>query len=600
MSTVGLSLGCLMWAAAADAVPPPRSGSITWLRDGTTLAVANLDADSVTLVGTRPFMKFAEIEVGRHPRSVAAGSDGKTLFVSLPETDRLVWVDIARRQKAGELQTPGGPFAIVTHPTAERIYVADACAGLISEVNTATVEITRQLRVAARPRGLSISHDGQRLYVVHFFTGELSIVDTAELRLVAKISNRSDAYLARSVAIAPDGRSAYLPHLRSNVTNPRLQFDTTVFPVISKLDLVERIDLAAGRIALDAIGRPANNPWDAVVSADGQRLYVVSAGSDDIQVIDLPTGRSLAQTNVGNNPRGIVLSADGRWAYVHNALSNDVSMIGTASLWELIRVKLTDDRLPPTIERGKTLFNSARPRSMTLDRWISCASCHPDGESDGRTWQFAAGPRKTPSLHGTALTMPHNRSPDRDEVQDTEAFVRHLMGGTGLIPGRQAPAKLGAPSTGRSEAADALAAYISSLQPRPSPFADGGADRLAAIKRGRKVFFSERTGCARCHPPPSYTDSQLASRPWRVHDVGTGDAPGEHRGPAFDTPSLLGLYAAASYLHDGRAKNLAEVFTAHNAKDRHGVTSHLDEDQVEDLVAFLLSLPAGELPAGGE
>jgi len=75
--------------------------------------------------------------------------------------------------------------------------------------------------------------------------------------------------------------------------------------------------------------------------------------------------------------------------------------------------------------------------------------------------------------------------------------------------------------------------------------------------------------------------------------VGTGDGAGERQGPAFDTPSLLGLYAANSYLHDGRARSLAEVFTTHNPADRHGVTSHLSEDQVEDLVAFLLSLPAG-------
>ena len=352
--------------------------------------MANLDADSITLVGTNPLAKLAEIAVGRHPRCVAAANDGKTLFVSLPETDQLVWVDLGRRRKAGELEAPGGPFAIIAHPEAERVYVAAAYSHLISEVDTATAKITRRLPVAAAPRGLSLSPDGGRLHVVHFFSGELSIIDTAQLTLIARVSNRPDANLARSAAIAPDGRTAYLPHLRSNATNPRLQFDTTVFPVVSRLDLVERIALDGGRIALDAIGRPANNPWDAVVSADGQHLYVVNAGSDDVQVIDPRSGRSLAQIDVGNNPQGIVLSADGRRAYVHNALSNDVSMIDTRSLRELTRVKPTPDGLPDEIQRGKILFNSARSRSMALDCWISCASCHPDGESDGRTWHFAA------------------------------------------------------------------------------------------------------------------------------------------------------------------------------------------------------------------
>ena len=127
-----------------------------------------------------------------------------------------------------------------------------------------------------------------------------------------------------------------------------------------------------------------------------------------------------------------------------------------------------------------------------------------------------------------------------------------------------------------------------------APLSNGDAEHRAAIQRGRDLFFSERTGCARCHPPPYYTDSRLTSDPWRVHDVGTGGGAEEVAGAAFDTPSLLGLYAAASYLHDGRAKSLAEVLTTHNPADRHGATSHLSEAQIEDLVAFLLSLPAGK------
>jgi YVTN family beta-propeller protein len=568
--------------------------------DGTTLAVANLDADSVTLVSTRPLSKLAEIAVGGHPRSVSASSDGKTLFVCLPEMSQLVWVDIERRQKVGQRSVPGGPFAVVAHPSNSKVYVASGYANLISEVDISTHAINRQLPMPAAPRGLSLSPDGRRLYVVHFFSGDLSIVDTVELRIMARVFNRPNANLARSVALAPDERTAYLPHIHANVSNARLQFDTAVFPVVSKFNLVKRIAVPAGRIALDAIGRPANNPWDATVTADGKRIFVVNAGSDDVQVIDLATGRSLAQIDVGSNPRGVVLSADGQDAYVHNALSNNLSVIDTKRLRERCRLELTRHRLPDAIHRGKVLFNSARSRSMTLDRWISCASCHPDGASDGRTWQFAAGPRKTPSLHGAGLTLPHNRSPDRDEIQDTEAFIRYVMAGAGLIPGVEPPPKLGSPSAGQSEDADALAAYVFSLRPPASPFVGTDGERLGMINRGREIFFSERTGCSRCHPPPYYTDSRLTSRPWRVHEVGTGDGPSECRGAAFDTPTLLGLYTAVSYLHDGRATDLAEVFTIHNREDRHGVTSHLSHEEVECLVAFLKSLPGEEMPLGVE
>ncbi len=624
MPAIGLSFICL--AVAVTAAPPARSGSITWLRSGRTLAVANPDADSVTLVGTEPLEKPVEIPVGGQPRAVAAGSDGKTLCVTLPETDRLVWVDLDQRQKSNQLQTPGGPFAVVAHPTAARVYVAATYAHLICEVDLRGVKLERQLPVEPFPRGLAISPDGRQLYVVHFFTGDLSIVDTVEWKLLAHISNGADANLARSVALTPDNRTAFIPHLLSNTSNPRLLFDNSVLPVVTRLDLIARSVTPRDRIALDAIGRPTNNPWDAVVSGDGERLYVVNAGSDDVQVIDIQSGRSLAQIDVGNNPRGIVLSADGHRLYVHNTLSHDLSLIDTNSLRELRRVALTRSRLGVDIQRGEILFNSAQSRAMTLDCWISCASCHPDGESDGRTWLFPAGKRRTPSLRGAALTMPHNRWPDRDEVQDTEAFIRHVMAGRGLIPGGEPPAKLGTPSAGRSHDADALAAYVLSLRPRRSPLAEGDAKRLAAIERGRDIFFSPNTLCSHCHPPPYYTDSQLSNRPWQVHDVGTGDPSTEQlprdtslgfplpptvarvvgqepsstrdsvcMGTGFDTPSLFGLYTSPTFLHDGRATHLSDVFTIHNPDDRHGVTSQLNEEELDCLVAFLLSLPATEV-----
>ena len=61
-------------------------------------------------------------------------------------------------------------------------------------------------------------------------------------------------------------------------------------------------------------------------------------------------------------------------------------------------------------------------------------------------------------------------------------------------------------------------------------------------------------------------------------------------GPAFDTPSLRGVWHTAPYLHDGSAPTLRDVVVTHNPTDRHGHTSHLSEVELQDLVAFLLSL----------
>jgi cytochrome c peroxidase len=110
------------------------------------------------------------------------------------------------------------------------------------------------------------------------------------------------------------------------------------------------------------------------------------------------------------------------------------------------------------------------------------------------------------------------------------------------------------------------------------------------------LFFSQEVGCARCHSGPYYTDSRL-QKPFNLHDVGTGDDPTEKIGPKYDTPTLLGVYRTAPYLHHGRAKTLHDVLTTCNKEDKHGKTGHLQPSEIEDLVEFLNSLPYEPPPA---
>jgi len=51
------------------------------------------------------------------------------------------------------------------------------------------------------------------------------------------------------------------------------------------------------------------------------------------------------------------------------------------------------------------------------------------------------------------------------------------------------------------------------------------------------------------------------------------------------------LYRTAPYLHHGKAAKLKDVLTTQNKADRHGTTSHLSDDQINDLVEFLKALP---------
>ena len=561
--------------------PVHASGSIAITPDGATVFVVNPDSGSVSAIDTASTTTLDEIIVGRDPRVLALGPDGQHLYVTNHASATLSILDIDPLAMRAALRVGPDPYGVAADPTGRLVYVAATGADRVDVVDTNLVQVVDTIAVQARPRGLAISSDGAQLYVTHQLSGAVSVIDLAERRVLQVIDTGPESNRTQRIVLHPAANRAYLPHIRSNVSNPHLLFDTTLFPVLSVIDLETGQHLLHERLDLSVVDRPVNLPFDVALSADGQRAHIVYLGSGDMSVIELASRTVLAHLEVGDGPRGIVLTPDERTAYVANSLSDDVSVIDLRTFEEVTRISTTTSLLSPQLQRGKLLFISSRSTAISRDRWMSCESCHFDGEHDGRTWLFPDGPRNTTNLRGLAHTHPLHWSADRDEVQDFEFTIRELQAGTGLL--EDPHPELGPSNAGRSADLDALTAFIESLQPRPSPFRHRDGTLTPAAERGQAVFHRADVGCAACHIPPLFTDLLL-------HDIGTGHGPGELLGPAFDTPSLRGIWHTAPYLHDGRAETLRDVLVSHNPADRHGRTVHLSEAELQDLVAFLLSV----------
>jgi YVTN family beta-propeller protein len=373
-----------------------------------------------------------------------------------------------------------------------------------------------------------------------------------------------------------------------------LTFDTTVFPLVSLVDLVGRQHLVGQQLDLGTLDPPGVGlPFDAVVTPDESELWVVNAASNDLSVIDLQNRRLAAHIEVGDNPRGIVLSPDGAKAYVDNTLAGTVSVVDTAAYRVTDVITVTDIPLPPILLNGKRLFHTSDDPRLAKNQWISCNTCHYEGEHDGRTWTFGfAGPRNTTALLGMIQTYPLRWSGEWDESADSEFANRKENFGSGLIDGAMnctiSPPDCvhQAPNQGRAYDLDSLSLFLDSLEMPLSPAHAHGDPLTAAEKRGQALFADPALGCVTCHPAPLYTDL-------KKHDVGTV-TPDEKIGPNFDTPTLRGLYDSAPYYHDGSAATLYEALTRSTPASEHDVTALLDEAEIQDLIAFLLALPFSE------
>ncbi len=622
------------------------SSAIAITDDGSRLLVVNPDSNSLSVMDPLAGEKLAEIAIGDDPRTVAL--DGSTrAYVANRGSNSVSVIDLAGLSIVATIQVGYQPYGVVVSPDGAFAFVANSGSDTISVIDTAALQVVATIAMRDRPAGLAITAD--RLYVTHLLTGLVSVIDvtglpetspdcspldldcSGEVNVVdiqqvssrwhcrcgddcydprcdidgdcdidivsimqvtahwgpayPVISTGSTSNLAQSIVLDPAETRAYLPHIKSNSSNPAPLFDTSILPVVSVIDLAANQQLPAERISLETVDRPVNMPFDAAFSPDGSRLWVVNAGSNDVSVIDMGTRAGVAHITVGANPRGIVLAPDGGTAYVNNTLDGTVSVIDTATAEVTGVLTATRIYMPPVLLRGKRLFHTSARPAIARDGWISCASCHFDGEMDGRTWNLPGlGSRNTPSLLGVIQTYPINWQANMDESQDQEHFIRGFQAGAGLIADGDPYPGRGMFNVGRSLELDALATFVDSLSIPRNPAIPPGGPVPPAVERGRQVFESPTTGCAVCHPAPAYTDRQK-------HDVGTGGGPDELAGPEIDTPTLRGLTRTAPYLHDGSAPTMYDVLVTKNPTDQHGATSQLTPDEIVDLIAFLEALP---------
>jgi YVTN family beta-propeller protein len=579
--------------------------------DGKQLIVANPDNGTVTVVNTEARKALLEIPVGDKPEGVAWVGSSPLAAVTVYHEDQVVFVDTKAGRVVNKLAVADEPYGIVTDKESSRAWVTHEYPGLVSEIDLTQQQVRRQIPVGSFIRGIALSPDESRLYVTEFYSAVLHAVDLKTGKVVDSWKGHSTDNLCRNVVIHPRRPKAYLSHLRSKIDV--IDSSGSIFPHLSVCDLIPPSETNAKRrmsTPLDTYNGVyvVTNPWESAISSDGKRLYTIYAGTNDMNISKIidddyqEISRVGSAVRLGQNPRAIRLSPDGKLAYVYNAMDFAVTVHQALDMERLATIKVCDPPKSPEWVRGKILFNTALP-PLTSRRWIACFSCHPDGHSDGRVWHNPEGLRKTPAMFGLAHTHPLHWSADRDEVQDFEYTIRgRLMQGAGLLKGPMKtkagfePTELDEHLAGRSKDLDDLAVYCNSFDFTLSPHIPAPGKLSAEAERGKRIFFSQEVGCSRCHSGPYYTDSRL-EKPFNLHDVGTGkDDPGEKLGPKYDTPTLLGIYRTAPYLHHGKAKTLRDVLTTCNKEDKHGKTSHLKQSELDDLVAFLKSLPYEQPP----
>lgn len=589
----------------ADVAPVASSPLV--VHDGAAW-IASADSNSVVVVGLATNTPIY-LDACERPRTVAV-TEG--VAAAACEDGVLARWDTTTRERLDDIDLGTSAFGVVGREG--RFYVTLLRAGELVRVDD---DITR-LPVGSDPRAITINGEGIALItrwrsdreggrIVRVDTNTMTLLDTTVLPreegLDADTNNDGVPSFLEAIAFTPDGERALIASLKANVvagtfrSSRELTSQTTARAILTEvLPTDDGSYEESFRFAFDDLDFASA----FVTTPIGDRVFVAIMGSQRVVALEpfnFDVVGSIA--NVGIAPRGLAI--DGERLLVYSDLSRELRIYDVSDLSVeppvLVTVPTAEtEPLDAEVLRGKQLFHTSVDPRMSRTSYLSCASCHLDGESDNLVWDFTQrgeGLRNTVDLQGRGGDAhgPVHWTGNFDEIQDFEADIRLHQGGTGFLSDEDwlaAQASLGPPKAGLSIELDAIAAYLRSLSRfGASPFRRDDAEFETQRALGETVFAD--AGCPTCHAPPSYTDSALDVR----HDVGTlGAGSGQRLGMALDgldTPTLRGLWQSAPYLHDGSAM-LREVLTTRNPDDRHGVTSDLSEAELDALELFLLTL----------
>lgn len=488
-----------------------------------------------------------------------------------------------------------------------------------------------------KPAGMAVSADGSELLVSQFISddhgGKIFRFDLDsnqwgnEMLLHADEKTTDSGAAARgvpnyiqSLAIDFAGDRVWYGAKKDNIFSQNLTFETSVRAVVGPVDLdtgEEPFDEFDRKLSADIDNHAL--PSFLRFSPSGSQLFITLTANNELLVLDPKTRIEIDRVQVGTSPSSVAFDSATNKIFVKNYLDRSITVFdGTDMLTTGARGLANNivatigtvgrESLAGNVLRGKKLFYSARdlddhqanPSRMSLDGYLSCATCHLDGGSDGRVWKrgsFGEGFRVTTPLWGRAGVAHGNVhwSANFDEIQDFELDIVNVFGGRGFLENDGGPnTSLAGANANRNSDLDALAGYVASLGtpsiPK-SPYRTSGGSMSNQARRGQNHF--NALSCGVCHNPDTdYTDSRLGNNP-RLHNIGTlKSTSGQRLGQVLvgiDTPTLLGLHASAPYLHDGSAGTLAAVFEQTGNSLAHNISS-LNQVEKTELIRFLLEL----------
>ncbi|MFV8750442.1 c-type cytochrome [Nannocystaceae bacterium ST9] len=547
----------------------PEGGELVW-NGSDRVYVADRTDDRVAVVdpgdASGKGLKVVDGVKIREPHGLALTPDGATLLVTSVTEQQLVAIDTATLSERWRLDLAQEPRSVAVSADGKQALV-----GFLSTGAIAMVDIS-----GARPSSEWLALDPALPTTVDPFSGQLAFnefgvqVSPSENPDVGRRFARNAfalGFIGDGLAVVPHQLST--PHLASGGGE-----DTGTYgggggflaPITHRVAMIDTENAFAPDTAFVEIG--LHQPRALAYDLPSDTLYLAGYGDDRVLAIADVSQSSIHlawATSVATDgacaPDGIAV--EGKDVWVHCELGRKLVAIDSASVeanfgtpTAVAGPELASTTRSDAEQRGADLFRRGRDHRVSVGGFMACASCHPEGRTDGLSWRIEGHNLQTPLLAGRVVgTHPYKWDGKDSDLPTSLRNTVGRLGGSGLTD---------------ADVRD-LRAYLEGLPEPKAPTADHGA-----VLRGKAIFESEDTACSACHDGAKLADGEQYDFATNLTQV--------------DTPSLVGLAYSAPYYHDGSARTLRALLTDKATVHGMGKTSQLDDAQIDDLIAYLESL----------
>ena len=275
--------------------------------DGHLLYVVCEGSDEVRVVDVTSGKVVGSIPVGRMPRGLASSPDGHWLYVTNAWSDNVSVIDAADLKVVQTLPAGFEPTGVVSDLSGTALYVANRLSGDVSVIDLKSGQEIKRLLAGRGASYLAISPDGKWIYCTHIFpnsgafrtqpNSEITVIDTAR-QTVAERKPLHNVAGVFHVALSADGKLGVAAQLRPKNLIPLAHVEHGwVFG--DSLTLFGEDVGAPIQIPIDELDRYYALPWGIVITPDKSRIFLTTAGSASVTVIDVPRPPSNVEDATG-------------------------------------------------------------------------------------------------------------------------------------------------------------------------------------------------------------------------------------------------------------------------------------------------------------